>query len=219
MKLLRMAELLARVGVPVLGVALGAAALGLSPAGCHRGTGQELVAEGGRPALLRVAALGPAWETGRVVRVIDGDTYEVLTGGQVLRVRLLGVDAPETGQPFGHQASDSVRACAGGQLVRLQRQGIDLYGRTLGHVRMLPQGRTLWPVLPSVALDSVLVVRGWAWAFDPAHTVAGRAQQQTQAQAAGRGLWKCGTDEPVPPKLWRSFNAEIKRRYLGGCSW
>ena len=216
MKLLRIAELLARVGIPVLGVVFGAAALGLTPGGCHRETDQGLVAEGGRTAPPRAPALGPAWEKGRVVRVIDGDTYEVLTGGQVLRVRLLGVDAPEDSQPFGHQASDSVRAYAGGRLVRLQRQGVDLYGRTLGHLRVLPLGPAAGP---AVALDSVLVVRGWAWAFDPAHPVAGRAQQQTQAQQAGRGLWKCGTEEPVPPKLWRSFNAAIKRRYLGGCSW
>ncbi|RZK90662.1 MAG: hypothetical protein EOO62_34735, partial [Hymenobacter sp.] len=70
------------------------------------------------------------------MRVIDGDTYEVLAGGQVLRVRLLGMDAPETSQPFGHQATDSVRALLGTRLVLLQRQGTDLYGRTLGVVRV-----------------------------------------------------------------------------------
>jgi len=70
-----------------------------------------------------------------------------------------------------------------------------------------------------VPLDSLLVVRGWAWAFDPNRTVAGRAQEQVAAQRAGLGLWKCGVEQAVSPKLWRSFNSEIKRRYRVGCTW
>ena len=161
--------------------------------------------------LLAGAAHGQ--EAGRVVRVVDADTYDVLTGGQRVRVRLLGVDAPEHDQPFGMQATDSVAALLPvGRLVQLRRRGTDLYGRTLGSLTLLAAGGP-------VPLDSVLVVRGWTWAYDPAHAVAGRAAQQTQAQRAGRGLWKCGAAGAVPPKLWRSFNAQNKRRYRGGCTW
>lgn len=218
MKFLRIAQGVTRVSLTLSGIALaGVAAVGLAPAGCSQGVSQELVAQGGRPALFRtVVANGSAWEVARVVRVIDGDTYEVLAGGQVLRVRLLGVDAPEASQPFGHQATDSVRALLGTRLVLLQRQRTDLYGRTLGMVRVL--GASSWPAPAAVALDSVLVVRGWAWAFDPTHAQAARASQQLRAQRAGLGLWKCGADAPVPPKVWRGFNSAIKRRYLGGCS-
>jgi endonuclease YncB( thermonuclease family) len=80
------------------------------------------------------------WEMARVTRVIDGDTYEVLTGGQVLRVRLLGVDAPEHDQAFGLQATDSATALLRGRLVRLQRHGLDLYGRTLGKLKLAGNG-------------------------------------------------------------------------------
>lgn len=219
MKFLRIAPGVARVGLVLSGIALaGTAAVGMAPAGCSRGDGQELAAQSGRPALIRaVVASGPAWEVARVIRIIDGDTYEVLAGGQVLRVRLLGVDAPEANQPFGQHATDSVRALLGTRLVLLQRRGHDLYGRTLGAVQVL--AASSWPALAAVALDSVLVVRGWAWAFDPDHTLAARASQQLIAQRAGLGLWKCGADAPVPPKVWRGFNSAIKRRYLGGCSW
>ena len=157
----------------------------------------------------------PPAEAARVARVVDADTYDVVAGGQRIRVRLLGVDAPEHDQPFGRQATDSVAALLPvGRLVQLRRHGVDLYGRTLGSLT-LPAAGTRGPV----PLDSLLVVRGWAWAYDPAHAVAGRAAQQVAAQRASRGLWRCGAAGAVPPKLWRSFNAQNKRRYGAGCSW
>lgn len=159
-----------------------------------------------------------AAEAARVVRVIDGDTYIMLSGGSTYRLRLLGVDAPEHDQAFGPQATDSVaRLLTPGRVVLVARSGLDLYGRTLGAV-LLPTS-TVAAAGRAVPLDSLLVARGWAWAFDPNRTVAGRAQQQAAAQRAGRGLWKCGVAGAVPPKLWRSFDAKIKRRYQGTCTW
>ena len=116
------------------------------------------------------------------------------------------------------QATDSVAALLPvGRLVQLRRHGLDLYGRTLGSLK-LPAAAGARD-RGAGALDSLLVVRGWAWAYDPAHAVAGRAAQQAQAQAAGRGLWKCGVAAAVPPKVWRGFNYQNKRRYGAGCSW
>ncbi|OWP65048.1 hypothetical protein CDA63_01460 [Hymenobacter amundsenii] len=152
-------------------------------------------------------------ETGRVVRVVDGDTYDVLAGGITHRVRLLGVDAPERDQPFGKQAADSVaRLLQPAQLVLLTRHGVDLYGRELGAVRLLVAGK------PALALDSLLVVRGWAWAWDPKHKVAGRAAQQASALEKRRGLWKCGAVGVLTPQQWRRFNYKNKRRYGVGCT-
>ena len=171
---------------------------------------------GGLPASSLTGRAAVATEAARVVRVIDGDTYVLLSGATTYQLRLLGVDAPEQGQPFGAQATDSVaQLLAPGRVVLVTRAGRDLYGRTLGAVR-LPSTGSAGRTVP---LDSLLVVRGWAWAFDPKRKVAGRAQQQLAAQRAGRGLWKCGVSEAVPPKRWRSFNSEIKRRYRVGCTW
>ena len=41
---------------------------------------------------------------GKVVRVIDGDTIEVLHHGQAERIRLNGIDCPEKGQAYGTRA-------------------------------------------------------------------------------------------------------------------
>ncbi len=164
------------------------------------------------------ARAAAAAEAARVVRVIDADTYIMQSGATTYRLRLLGADAPEPDQAFGMQAVDSVaRLLAPGRVVLVAKSGYDLYGRTLGAV-LLPTSTVAAAGQP-VPLDSLLVVRGWAWAFDPSRKVAGRAQQQLAAQRAGRGLWKCGVSAAVPPKRWRSFNSEIKRRYRVGCTW
>lgn len=88
---------------------------------------------------------------------------------------------------------------------------MDLYGRALATVRLAGK--------PALALDSLLVVRGWAWAFDPKHRVAGRAAQQASAVAARRGLWKCGAVGVLTPRQWRKLNYKNKRRYGVGCTW
>ena len=84
-----------------------------------------------------------------VTRVIDGDTI-VLGGGE--RVRLIGVDTPETVHPqkpveyFGKEASAFTRRMVEGEKVRLEyEQGTsreDRYGRTLAYV-YLEDGRLL----------------------------------------------------------------------------
>lgn len=47
---------------------------------------------------------------GRIVRVLDGDTVEILgEGNQLKRVRLAGIDAPEKNQPFGQREHEKPR--------------------------------------------------------------------------------------------------------------
>lgn len=83
----------------------------------------------------------------RVVRVIDGDTFEAMIPGQpgrTVRVRLWGVDAPELGRPEGSPAepwSQTAREALdqriGGGVVRLRLEGHrprDGFGRVLAHV-------------------------------------------------------------------------------------
>ncbi len=151
MKILPLVRILARVLLLLAGTgAAPVGALPFAPQG-YSGPTRELPAS----ALTNVASAAPAAESGRVVRVVDGDTYDVLAGGVRYRVRLLGVDAPEPDQPFGHQAGDSVaRLLGSAPRVWLARRGADLYGRTLATVRL--------PVAngPALALDSLLVVRG-----------------------------------------------------------
>ncbi|RTQ52599.1 hypothetical protein EJV47_04500 [Hymenobacter gummosus] len=152
----------------------------------------------------------------RVLRVVDADTYEVEAPGGRARVRLLGADAPEQDQPFGRQAAAEVSALVLRRYVWLRVQGLDAYGRNLAAVRLRPAA---FSGQATVALDSLLVVRGWAWAYSPGQAVADRAVLQQRAQDAGRGLWKCGPAAPVRPGVWRAFNRQEKSSHWGSCSW
>ncbi|MBI5457768.1 thermonuclease family protein [Candidatus Kaiserbacteria bacterium] len=81
-----------------------------------------------------------------VVKVVDGDTLDVLKEGKTIRLRLIGLDTPETVDPrkpvqcFGQAASDKAREMLAGKIVRLEydaSQGmLDKYGRTLAYVFM-----------------------------------------------------------------------------------
>ena len=68
-----------------------------------------------------------------VVRVIDGDTFE-LAGGD--RVRMLGIDTPERGEPFYERAGGFVDSLVMGRPVRIEygERRRDSYGRLLGYV-------------------------------------------------------------------------------------
>jgi endonuclease YncB( thermonuclease family) len=46
--------------------------------------------------------------TGPIVSVLDGDTIEVLHHQPHERIRLNGIDCPEKGQPYGHQAEQAM---------------------------------------------------------------------------------------------------------------
>jgi len=75
----------------------------------------------------------------RVERVVDGDTLLLADGA---RVRLIGVDCPETVkphhpvEPFGPEASAFTKSFVAGGQVRLQfdRERIDRYDRFLAYV-------------------------------------------------------------------------------------
>lgn len=129
------------------------------------------------------APIGP-WRT--VERVIDGDTI-LLDGGE--RIRLIGVDTPETVHPskpveyFGKEASAFTRTMAEGKRVRLeydwQRQ--DRYGRTLAYV-FLEDGQLL---------NAEIIRQGYGHAYT--RFTFQRMEEfralEREARENGRGLW------------------------------
>lgn len=80
----------------------------------------------------------PVEEDGyRLVKVIDGDTVELRTpAGEVIKVRYIGIDCPEMGEPFYHFALKTNRRLTKGKKITLEfdEKLHDTYGRTLAYV-------------------------------------------------------------------------------------
>ena len=146
----------------------------------------------------RAAAAGKAREQARVQRVVDGDTLKVrLADGRKQRVRLVGIDTPETKRPDtpvqcgGPQASALMRRLVldpRGRgvaviLVRDQTQDAeDRYGRRLAYVD-LTSGRDVGLALIEAGWARAVAYDGRYAREDPYEAAERRARSQR------RGIW------------------------------
>jgi micrococcal nuclease len=126
----------------------------------------------------------------KVERVVDGDTFIAAIAGRNERIRLIGVDTPETVdpdrpvQPYGKEASNFAKHMLNGRTVRLvgDVEARDRYGRLLAYV-WLPDG-TFW--------NALLAAEGYAQliTIPPDVTYAGLFRRLVdEARSANRGLW------------------------------
>jgi endonuclease YncB( thermonuclease family) len=143
--------------------------------------------------LLTASPASTADYVARVVGIADGDTITVLTAEKrQVKVRLYGIDAPETGQDFGSRAKQAASELAFGKTVTVRPHDTDRYGRTVAEV-FLPDGRSL---------NREMVRQGMAWWFrNFAPADRDLAALEAEAKAAHRGLW--GHPNPTPPWDWR----------------
>jgi endonuclease YncB( thermonuclease family) len=142
-----------------------------------------------------------------VIRVVDGDTYQLLKNKNVFTVRLANIDAPETKQRFGEAAKDSVSKLIFGKTVWIDSIGKDRYNRVIANMTIM-----------GMALDSLMVRNGWAWHYVEYSTKKVLANYQEMAINEHLGLWKCGANKVCPPSVFRSLNAKNKAKYCNACN-
>jgi endonuclease YncB( thermonuclease family) len=130
--------------------------------------------------------------TARVVEVTDGDTYDVERSiGGTVTIRLHGVDAPESSQPFGGRATRRARQLLQGENIRVSVEDVGRYGRAVARVEV--QGGDL---------GAMLIRGGYGWHYRQyAPNATEYARLQRQARGAGRGLWSQAN--PTAPWEWR----------------
>jgi len=152
----------------------------------------------------------------KVVGIVDGDTIEVLTAEKkTIRVRLNGIDAPETGQPFGKTAKEFLSEKIGGHIVRVVSHGKDRYGRTIGEVFTTESG----PLRinpddsidrenesnPQSSVNCSMVVNGLAWHYvQYAPDRKDLADAEAWAKAKQLRLWS--DPRYVAPWEWRKLS-------------
>jgi micrococcal nuclease len=136
--------------------------------------------------------------SGRVVRVVDGDTIHVSVKGFDTTVRLIGIDTPETHKPgtvvqcFGPAASERTeRILPAGEPVRLvsdPTQDIrDRYGRLLAYVYR--RGKTGATGSANYALVATGYAKVYIYGETPFRYAAAFQRAQSRARSGARGLW------------------------------
>lgn len=144
------------------------------------------------------SAATPRDFTGFVIRVSDGDTFDVRRGdGAIVRVRLHYADAPEVAhnryevdQPLGEDAKSYAHSLLVGELVTVHVVGIS-YARVVADVVRAD----------GIDVASDLVSRGYAMLdkrFKPPRSLVAA---ESQAKASRIGVWADAIT--VPPWEWR----------------
>jgi len=128
--------------------------------------------------------------TVKVERVIDGDTFEIKLNGKKERVRMIGIDTPETKKPntpvmfYGKEASDFTKKMLEHKTVRLEWdvERRDRYQRLLAYV---------W--IDGEMFNRTLLREGYARlsTYPPNVTSLDRFKKdQEEARKKGKGVWK-----------------------------
>ena len=121
--------------------------------------------------------------TGVVTHVSDGDTIWVRPDDaprrKPVKLRLVGIDAPERCQPWGAESTEALKAQVLNHRVEVPTRGVDAHGRLLGGLR-LDDGRDV---------AAWMVEQGHAWSPRFKRHRAPYEQQQREAQSRKAGLF------------------------------
>jgi micrococcal nuclease len=135
----------------------------------------------------------------QVSRIVDGDTVVLLVDGAPVKVRLIGVDTPETVHPqkpveyYGKEASTFTKNLLRGESVYLVygQERLDRYGRTLGYLYRAPDG---------LFVNAEIIRQGYGHAYTKYPFREDLMEEfrglQKHAMDAGKGLW-AGTQTSV----------------------
>lgn len=142
--------------------------------------------------LMPFSCLAQTWK-GKAMEVIDGDTYEVRKGAETITVRLYGIDCPETGQPYGDEATNAAANKIEGRTVTVRKVETGYYGRLIGKVS-----------IRGASVSRYLVSEGLAWVSDRycnQRACQRWAEIQAKRRNNGIGLWS--QTSPVAPWEYR----------------
>lgn len=142
---------------------------------------------------------------GKVIRVLDGDTVDVLVDQAPRRVRLADVDAPEKGQPFGQKARSTLASLIAGRDVAVREVGVDRYGRVIGVMQLRSSARMSATRCDVPSVNETMVARGMAWAYLRYLHEPNISAAEKRARFAGLGLW--ADDQAIAPWEWRAASA------------
>jgi len=119
----------------------------------------------------------------KIIRILDGDTVEILYEKLTIKVRLEHIDAPEKRgkQPYGNAAKKALSELCFGQTVTISSTGeFDRYGRLIGEIYN-DQG---------LNVNKEMVHLGMAWHFKKYSDDMSYNALEKEARRSKRGLWQ-----------------------------
>ena len=132
-----------------------------------------------------------------VLRVSDGDTITVKSADDTFKIRVAGIDAPESKQSYGKESGNALRSLLKNRSVTVSCFKIDKFRRKICRIRTDAE--------KDVAL--VMISSGNAWwykGFARDQTAIEQSLYQAAEKKAQKdrvGLWT--EEQPVPPWEWR----------------
>jgi micrococcal nuclease len=115
----------------------------------------------------------------KVVKIVDGDTYDVLDSiSRVSRIRMNGIDAPEKGQAFGQNSKDELGRWCFSKTILVKVYSKDRNGRLIadGYVN-------------GKSLSLIMIEKGAAWHFKKYSSDTTLSNAENIARARKLGLW------------------------------
>jgi|TARA_B110001469_G_scaffold125163_1_gene140099 endonuclease YncB( thermonuclease family) len=141
-----------------------------------------------------------------VVNIVDGDTIDVIdNNSKKLRIRLLGIDAPEKKQHFGHESFFYLNRILNGQSVTIISNPDKKKPYTLGYYKRII-GKV---VMNGRDINLEMIKKGMAWHFkkykksQPIGDRHSYNKAENEARRNNIGLWFEG--DPLPPWRWRKL--------------
>lgn len=130
----------------------------------------------------------------RVVKVKDGDSIVVerLHSQRVSEIRLAGIDAPESAQPWGPESTKALKEILKNGRVLVEVIDRDRYHRLVGKI---------W--VGELYVNAEMVRTGNAWAFARYMPDDKIRAGHDEARKAHRGLWSLPEDQQLVPATWR----------------
>ena len=134
--------------------------------------------------------------SGWVSWVMDGDTVLLVREGQrePVKLRIEGIDAPESCQPGGSEAREAMMVLALRKSVQVTDRGQDSYGRQIGRLSV-----------DGVDLGAEMVRSGQAWAYNFRTGKGPYAALQRQAEKQKKGIFAT-QEAAMSPALFRKFH-------------
>lgn len=127
---------------------------------------------------------------GKIIKVSDGDTVTLLDSINTRhKIRLHGIDAPESNQPYANKSKEYLASLIDGKIVTVDWKKKDQYRRILGVI-----------YLGDVNINAEMIRAGYAWNYKYSRDKY-YIRLQDKARAGKKGLWI--DSNAIDPWQWR----------------